>query len=175
MSLNLLDHSRPVIAVLPLPDFTLNRHLPVAWCEECALANAWVVAEAGFPWIKLHEQTRTSGPIAPDTLALMAALRLLIWAELPQLGLGIIIEAHDPVAALSVAHAAGVEFVRLNVLVGGAMADQGPRNGLAAEANAADAMATVGMLMRRDAGPEDLLRWNVDLSSRFMDAVRVPA
>ena len=175
MSLNLFDHPRPVIAVLHLPDFTLNRHLPVALYEEYALATAWVVAETGIPWIKLQEQAKTSGPIAPDTLALMADLRLLIRAELPQLGLGIIIKAHDPVAALSVAHAAGVDFVRLNVLVGCAMTAHGARNGLVAEANATDAMVVVGVLMRRDAGPEELLQWNVDLSSRFMDAVRVPA
>ncbi len=174
MSLTLFDHPRPVI-VLYVPDFTLNRHLPVAWYEEYALANAWVVAEAGIPWIKLQGQTKTSGPIAPDTLALMAALRLLIRAVLPQLGPSIIIKTHDPVAALSVAHAAAADFVRLNVFVGGAMTAQGPCNGSAAEANAANPMAAAGVLSRRDAGPEDLLRWIVDLSSRFLAAVRVLA
>ena len=63
----------------------------------------------------------------------MAALARLIRAEVPALGLGIIVEAHDPVAALSVAHAAGADFIRLKVFVGGAMTAQGPRDGLSAE------------------------------------------
>jgi predicted TIM-barrel enzyme len=63
-----------------------------------------------------------------------AALGRLIRAELPQLGLGIIVEAHDPAAALSVAHASGADFVRLKVFVGGAMTADGPRHGLGAAA-----------------------------------------
>ncbi len=261
MSLNLFDHPEPIIAALHLPDFTLKRHPSVAWHEGYALAIAWVFAEAGIPWFKLQNQAKTAGPAAPYSLALLAALGRLIRAELPQLGFGIIIEAHDPVAALSVAHAAGADFVRLNVFVGGALTARNLRNGLAAEAvalrvalrrtdimlladaynhtavpisgeshafganwavksdadgliitgnsisdtlnrigalrgkgicrpiqigrgvteaNAADAMAADGVivssaLMRSDAGPEDLLRWDVDLCRRFEDAARVPA
>lgn len=52
------------------------------------------------------------------------------------MGLGIIIEAHDPAAALAVAHAVNADFVRLKVFVGGAMTADGPRNGLSAAATA---------------------------------------
>lgn len=107
MSLNLLDQPDPVNAALHLPGSTLNRHVSVTWYEAYALANAWVFAEAGIPWIKPQDQTKTAGPAAPGTLALLAALGRLIRAELPQLGLGIVIEANDLVAALSVAHARG--------------------------------------------------------------------
>lgn len=123
-----------VIAALHLPDFAQNRYRSLAWLEDYAIANARVFAEAGVPWIKLQDQTRTDGPAAPDTLALMAALGRLIRAEVPALGLGIIIEAHDPRAALSVAHAAGADFVRLKVYVGGAMTAGGPRHALAPQA-----------------------------------------
>jgi predicted TIM-barrel enzyme len=127
--------TRPlVIAALHLPDFARNRHRSPAWFEDYALANARVFAAAGIPWVKLQDQTRTDGPAAPDTLALMATLGRLIRAELPKLGLGIIVEAHDPAAALSVAHAAGAAFVRLKVFVGGAMTAGGPRHALAPQA-----------------------------------------
>ncbi|MDG4650174.1 BtpA/SgcQ family protein [Roseibacterium sp. SDUM158017] len=134
MSLTLFEKSKPVIAALHLPDFALNRHLSVSWYEDYAITNARIFAEAGIPWIKLQDQTRTQGAAAPDTLARMAALARLIRAEVPGVGLGIIVEAHDPSAALSVADAAGADFVRLKVFVGGAMTAQGPRSGLGAEA-----------------------------------------
>lgn len=134
MPLTLFAETPAVIAALHLPDFAQSRHRSVAWYEDYAIANARVFAEAGVPWIKLQDQTRTAGSVAPDTLAMMASLGRLIRAELPHLGLGIIIEAHDPVAALSVAHAAGAGFVRLKVFVGGAMTADGPRHGLGAAA-----------------------------------------
>ncbi|ABG31989.1 phosphoric monoester hydrolase [Roseobacter denitrificans] len=133
MPLKLFDSNKPVIAALHLPDFALNRHLSVAWYEDYAVANARVFAEAGIPWIKLQDQTKTAGQAAPDTLTLMASLARLIRSEVPQLRLGIIVEAHDPGAALCVAHASGADFIRLKVFVGGAMTAQGPRDGLSAE------------------------------------------
>lgn len=134
MPLTLFSATPPVIAALHLPDFALSRHQSISWYEDYAIANARVFAEAGVPWIKLQDQTRTAAAAAPQTLAMMAALGRLIRAELPHLGLGIIIEAHDPVAALSVAHAAGADFVRLKVFVGGAMTADGPRHGLGSAA-----------------------------------------
>jgi uncharacterized protein len=134
MSLRLFASRPPVIAALHLPDFALSRHRSPAWYEDYAVSNARVFAEAGIPWIKLQDQTRTAGPAAPDTLAMMASLGRLIRAEVPDLGLGIIIEAHDPVAALSVAHGAGADFVRLKIFVGGAMTAEGPRHALGAAA-----------------------------------------
>jgi predicted TIM-barrel enzyme len=138
MTLSLFD-PRPdaaplVIAALHLPDFARNRHRSTAWLEDYALTNARVFADAGVPWIKVQDQTRTDGAAAADTLALMAAVTRVIRAEFPTLGLGIIIDAHDPVAALSVAHAAGAGFVRLKVFVGGAMTAGGPRHALAPKA-----------------------------------------
>lgn len=134
MRLSLFDAVPSVIAALHLPDFVLSRHRPIGWFEEYAVVNARIFAEAGVPWIKLQDQTRTSGTASPETLSMMAALGRLIRAEIPDLGLGIIIEAHDPTAALSVAHAAGAGFIRLKVFVGGAMTADGPRHALGASA-----------------------------------------
>ncbi|MGY6548868.1 MAG: BtpA/SgcQ family protein [Roseinatronobacter sp.] len=123
-----------VIAALHLPDFQRSPRPSVAWLEDHVLTNARVFAQSGIPWIKLQDATRTAGPASPETLALMGALGRLIRREYPGLGLGIIIEAHDPTAAIAVAQATGADFVRLKVFAGGVMTAQGPRYGLGAEA-----------------------------------------
>lgn len=121
-----------VIAALHLPPPSANR--PMAWLEDYVVTNARIFANAGVPWVKVQDQTPTDGLAATQTIATMAALTRLIRAELPNLGLGIIIEAHDPEAALSVAAASGADFVRLKVFVGGAMTAFGPRHALAPQA-----------------------------------------
>jgi predicted TIM-barrel enzyme len=132
-----------VIAALHLPPPSAGRS--VTWLEDYAVANARVFAGAGIPWVKLQDQTPTDGRAASETIATMAALARLIRAEVPGLRLGIIIEAHDSEAALSVAAAAGAEFVRLKVFVGGAMTAYGPRHALAPQA-----MSHRGRLGRAD-------------------------
>jgi predicted TIM-barrel enzyme len=121
-----------VIAALHLPD--LAERPSMAWLEDYAVGNAQVFARAGIPWVKLQDQTCTDGPAASEVVAVTAALARLIRSELRDLGLGIIIEAHDAEAALSAAHASGADFVRLKVFVGGAMTAFGPRHALAPRA-----------------------------------------
>jgi predicted TIM-barrel enzyme len=130
MSLRIFASQPLVIAALHLPDFAMHRDKSMAWFEDYALSNARVFAEAGVPWVKVQDQTGAEGPAVPDTLTMTAALARLVKREFPSLGLGIIVEAHDPAAALSVAHAAGADFARLKVFVGGAMTARGPRHGL---------------------------------------------
>ncbi len=132
---HLLFASSPtVIAALHLPPPGANRGM--AWLEEYVVTNTRIFANAGVPWVKVQDQTPTDGPAASETIARMAALTRLIRAEFPGLGLGVIIEAHDPEAALSVAAASGADFVRLKVFVGGAMTAFGPRHALASRAMA---------------------------------------
>lgn len=134
MTLRVFEARPLVIAALHVPDYAQSRDLSVAWYEDYVVTNAKVFAAAGVPWIKLQDQTKTEAVAAPDTLALTASLARLLRAEVPEVGLGIIIEAHDPEAAIAVAHASGADFVRLKVFVGGAMTAQGPRHGLGARA-----------------------------------------
>ncbi|MEM1066343.1 MAG: BtpA/SgcQ family protein [Pseudomonadota bacterium] len=134
MPLSLVSGPPPVIAALHLPDFALSRDRSQAWFEDYAIANAKVFADAGIPFVKLQDQTRSSAPASLETVARMAALARLIRAEVPGLGLGIIVEAHDPHAALAIANASGADFVRLKVFVGGAMTGEGPRYALGADA-----------------------------------------
>lgn len=123
-----------VIAALHLPPPSAGRSM--SWLEDYAVGNARIFAQAGMPFVKLQDQTPTDGRAASETIATMAALSRLIRAEVPDLRLGIIIEAHDPEAALSVAAASGAAFVRLKVFVGGAMTAFGPRHALAPQAMA---------------------------------------
>ncbi|XWN31099.1 MAG: BtpA/SgcQ family protein [Devosia sp.] len=261
MTLRVFGGSPLVIAALHLPDFALSRDQSMAWFEDYALANAAVFARAGIPWLKLQDQTRTKATATPDSLARMGAIARLIRATVPEIGLGIIIEAHDPTAAMAVADASGADFVRLKVFVGGAMTAQGPRHGLGAEAvsyraalrrediailadvhdrtvvplssegqpfaaewavktgadglivtgssfpdtlsrieavraagvkrplligggvtvdnvaealGASDGVIVSSALMRKDAGEEDLVRWDADRCNRFMEAARTP-
>lgn len=125
-----------VIAALHLPDLGVARATTMAQLEDYMLANAAVFAEAGVPALMLQDQTRESGPAAPETLAMMGALGRLLRAEHPSIQLGIIVQAHDPAAALAVAHAAGAGFVRMKVFVGGVMAADGPRDALGPKARA---------------------------------------
>lgn len=134
MSDRVFAQSPLVIAALHLPDFSLSRRTSMAWFEDYAVANARVFAKAGIPLVKLQDQTRTHERAAPQTLARMGALARLVRAEVGGIGLGIIVEAHDPAAALAVADAAGADFVRLKVFVGGVMGAEGPRHGLGAAA-----------------------------------------
>ncbi|MBM3571871.1 MAG: phosphoric monoester hydrolase [Alphaproteobacteria bacterium] len=135
MSAPRVFQSRPlVIAALHLPSF--SRDIGMNWLEDYVATNARVFAEAGVPWIKLQEQTREAGAMRHETLAMMAALGRFLKRETPKVGLGIIVEAHDPKASIAIAHATGAEFVRLKVFVGGMMTAQGMRQGMGAEAMA---------------------------------------
>jgi uncharacterized protein len=121
-----------VIAALHLPPFG-HQH-GMAWLEDYVATNARVFAQAGVPYIKLQDQTREAGSMRPGPLAVTAALARFLRREVPGIGMGVIVEAHDPQAALAIAHAAGGDFVRIKVFVGGMMTAQGPRNGIGAEA-----------------------------------------
>jgi len=246
-----------VIAALHLPPFDARHGM--AWLEDYVASNARVFAAAGVPYIKLQDQTRETSLMQPGPLAVTAALARFVRREVPQVGLGVIVEAHDPKAALAIADAAGGDFVRIKVFVGGMMTAQGPRYGIGAEALAFretlgggriailadvhdrtavpiggesqelaaewaqktgadgliitgssfdDTLARIGRLraaaikrpiligggvneenvaaalrasqgivvstslMRKDAGPSDVLRWDIDLTRRLMDAAR---
>ncbi|MCA3585438.1 MAG: phosphoric monoester hydrolase [Methylocystis sp.] len=121
-----------VIAALHLPPF--GRAHGMAWLEDYVATNARVFAEAGVPYIKLQDQTREPGRMQAAPLAVTAALARFLRSEVPGIGLGIIVEAHDAEAGLAIAHAAGGDFVRIKVFVGGMMTAQGPRHGIGAEA-----------------------------------------
>lgn len=144
MSINHTRHSlfsaQPlVIAALHLPDPIVAGDQGRAWLEDYVITNARIFARAGVPAIKLQDQTRQSGSAAVETVARMAALARLLRAELPEVKVGIIFQAHDAMAPMAVASASGACFVRLKVFVAAVMTAEGPKHGLAVAARAARA------------------------------------
>jgi len=146
-----------VIAALHLPPFDPRQS--VAFLEDYVAANARVFAEAGVAYVKLQDQTRETGAMRAAPLARTAALARFLRREVPAIGLGVIVEAHDAEAPLAIAQAAGADFVRLKVFVGGMMTAQGPRHGLGAQAVAfrqslgAEAIALLADVHDRTAVP----------------------
>ncbi len=129
-----LDGEPAIIAALHLPDLGVARHISTSFLEDYVLANTRVFADAGVPSLMLQDQTRETGPATPATIALMSALGRLIRREFPAIELGIIVQAHDALAPLAIAHATGASFVRLKIFVGAAMTMEGARSGLAVQA-----------------------------------------
>ena len=123
-----------IIAALHLPDLGVARNTSMAFLEDYVLANASVFVKAGVPSLMLQDQTRQVGPATPATVSITAVLARMVRREFPGLDLGIIVQAHDAVAPLAIAHAAGASFVRLKIFVGAAMTMEGPRTSLAVEA-----------------------------------------
>jgi uncharacterized protein len=123
-----------VVAALHLPDLSVGRDLSMAFLEDHVLANAEVFVDAGLRRIMLQDQTRQRGSAAVETVAIASALGRAMKIAHPSISLGIIVQAHDAVAPIAVAHACGADFVRLKVFVGAAMTLEGPREALAVEA-----------------------------------------
>ena len=63
--------------------------------------------------------------VPPATIAQMTALATVIREEYPDVPLGINVLRNDALAALAVAHAVGAHFIRVNVLCGARLTDQG--------------------------------------------------
>jgi len=125
---------RLLIAALHLPDLSVRRNLGRAYLEDYTLANTEALVAGGIDHIILQDQTRQNGPAAPETVAVTSALGRAMKLAHPAMTLGIIVQAHDAVAPIAIAHAAGADFVRLKIFVGAAMTFEGHREALAVAA-----------------------------------------
>lgn len=123
-----------IVAALHVPDLAVDRSLSMAFLEDYTLANAEVFVSAGIRRIMLQDQTRQRGPASPETIAITAALGRALKLAFPTVTLGIIVEAHDAVAPIAIAHASGADFVRLKVFIGAAMTMEGHKEALAVDA-----------------------------------------
>jgi membrane complex biogenesis BtpA family protein len=74
-----------------------------------------------------------AGPVPPETVAAMARIAAAVVAEVAPLPVGINVLRNDALAALGVAVASGGRFLRVNVLCGATVTDQGLIQGQAAE------------------------------------------
>jgi predicted TIM-barrel enzyme len=126
----LFDLRPLVIAALHLPELGIG-HKPTSmgWLEDYVMKNLAVFAEGGVPAVILQEETLNLSQARPENIAILAALARMARHEYPGLHLGIIVQAHDPVAPLAIAHASGASFVRIKVFVGAMLKAEGVQQG----------------------------------------------
>lgn len=102
-----------------------------------ALADAAALERAGFDAAlveNLGDAPWFGGPVPAETVAALAAVCARVREALPaRMALGVNVLRNDARAAVAVAAAAGLDFVRVNVLCGAVLADQGVIEGAAAE------------------------------------------
>jgi len=100
-----------------------------------AAADALALERGGVGGLMLenyHDVPFFAGDVPPETIASLARVAAALRDACPRLPLGINVLRNDAHAALAVAAAVGAAFVRVNVLVGAAVTDQGLIEGRAA-------------------------------------------
>lgn len=125
---------KQIIAALQIPAFGYGSARSMNWYEDYVLSNAKTFVENGITSIKIQDETVEPGRMAYRSLARMACLGHAFKREFPSVDLGIIVQAHDPAAALAIADACGAGFVRLKVFAGSAVTAEGLREALGPEA-----------------------------------------
>lgn len=132
---NLFDLKPLVITALHLPELGMG-HKPISmnWLEDYVLKNLGVFRQGGVPAVILQEETLNPGNARPENIAILSAVARIARHEFPDIQLGIIIQAHDPLAPLAIAHASGASFVRIKVFVGAMLKAEGIQQGCAVAA-----------------------------------------
>jgi membrane complex biogenesis BtpA family protein len=95
--------------------------------------DAEALAEAGFTRLMIEnfgDAPFFPGRVPPATLTHMTALAQMVRSEF-DIEIGINVLRNDGCGALAVAHAAGASFIRVNVLCGARLTDQGLVSGVA--------------------------------------------
>lgn len=98
------------------------------------LADAKAMVEGGVDALMLEnfgDVPFTAGRVGPETVAVMTALGQLVRQQFPSASLGVNVLRNDGLAALAVAEAIGARFIRVNVLCGARVTDQGVLQGIA--------------------------------------------
>lgn len=132
---NLLDLKPLVIGVVQLPELGIgHKPLSMDWLEDYVLQNLAVFARGGVPAVLLQDETLNASQARPESIAIMASLTRLARIEFPDLHLGTIVQAHDPLAPLAIAYASGATFVRIKVFVGAMLKAEGIQQGCAVAA-----------------------------------------
>ncbi len=124
-----------VLHLPPLPGAP-NEGPPLDEVVAAAVHDAVVLARGGADGVIV--ENFGDAPFAPDsvepiTVAAMTRVALAVRAAAPSLTLGLNVLRNDAPAALGIAAAVGADFVRVNVLVGSMVTDQGLLHGRARE------------------------------------------
>ena len=111
---------KEIIGALHLPRCGLwDPGMSMAKLQEYVLTNCRVFYENGVENIYIQDENLAApGPCGPEMIAIMTALAQNIKTEFPKIKLGVIVEAHDGIAPIAIAHAAQADFVRIKVFSG---------------------------------------------------------
>ena len=118
-----------VITALHLPELRHMQDLSMNYLEDFVLQNMAVFVKGGIPAVILQEETLNTSQASAESIAVLSVLASKARAEYPQIQLGIIMQAHDGISPLAVAHASGASFVRLKVFVGAMLKSEGIEQG----------------------------------------------
>lgn len=136
------DLSHPVIGMVhlrPLPGsagFTGSVAGDLSAVIDAAVADATTWHEAGANGLMVEnfgDVPFYKGDVPRETVAAMTAVAMELRRAVPDLPLGINVLRNDGLSALAVAAAVGASYIRVNVLSGAAVTDQGVIEGRAAE------------------------------------------
>jgi hypothetical protein len=130
--------AKPVIGMLHLPPLPGAARYDAAGglpgIRDALLRDADALAEGGVDGLMIEnfgDVPFYPGRVPAHTVAVMTALAADVRRHAPNLPLGINVLRNDGLSALAVAAAVGAQFVRVNVLCGARVADQGLLQGIA--------------------------------------------
>ena len=129
---------QPVIGMLhlpPLPGAPLST-LSLAAVREHLLRDLDALIDGGVHGLMMEnfgDVPFFPGRVPTAVATIMTALAVAVREKAPQLPLGINVLRNDGLTAMAVAHAAGAAYVRVNVLSGARVTDQGLIEGIAHE------------------------------------------
>lgn len=129
---------RPVIGMIhlqPLPG-SPRYGGDIAAVREAALRDAVTLAAGGIHGLMIENYGDV--PFFPDrvpahVISHLTAIAVAIRERVPNVPLGINVLRNDGRSALAIAHACGARFIRVNILGGARLADQGILQGIAHE------------------------------------------
>ena len=129
---------KPVVGMLHLPALpgAPRYRGDISAIQDGALRDADALASGGVHGLMLENYGDVPfypGRVPTHVVAHMTAIACEVRRRFPQLPLGINVLRNDGLSALAVAHAAGARFVRVNVLCGARVTDQGLIEGIAHE------------------------------------------
>jgi len=127
---------KPVIGMLHLPPLPLatNYANNLANLRDATLRDADALTTGGVHGLMLENFGDTPfypGRVPVAVVVHMTAIAIEIKQRFPQLPLGINVLRNDGQSALAIAHAADAQFIRVNILCGARVTDQGLIQGIA--------------------------------------------
>ena len=129
---------KPVIGMLHLPALPGSPLYggSLTSIRDAMLRDAQLLAEGGVNGLMIENFGDTPffpGRVPAHVVAHLTAIAGEVRRCVPNLPLGINVLRNDGLSALAVAHAVGADYIRVNVLCGARVADQGLLQGIAHE------------------------------------------